>query len=189
MLLISPLRELQRLGKFWALVTLFACIFVPQTILAGDESISQGECKILLERLASVLTRRDALRPQTTLENPWERVLEAVARAPIQENLSGTTNFKVDFRGVPRVFDYNFAFFPSIILEERSQKDFPFGSDLPQFYSHKFVRALKDSSTPNYIRSHYGSYLKGGRLEALLFRRAIILKDIELRGANAFLDG
>ena len=88
-------------------------------------------------------------------------------------------------------FDADFAFVPLGILTQDHEAapermDRLAGVRLPEKYTQRFVDNLK-KLTPKKLEQKLEYYLSRDELDALIFRREVILKDIERRGDAAIL--
>jgi hypothetical protein len=103
----------------------------------------------------------------------------------LRGNVDGSKrNTRIDSKGVMRVFDHDFAFstglspIKSHVIEHPS--DILVGVDLPDFYTKEFAKNL-EQWTPQKIRKKLGYFITDAEIEGVIFRREILLKDMQLR--------
>lgn len=68
----------------------------------------------------------------------------------------------------------------------RAATAFPFGRALPETYSPEFVEGLR-TYTPDRIRASLRDHLQPEEIEGVLFRREVLLADIEAKGPGGVL--
>jgi len=103
----------------------------------------------------------------------------------LRGNVDGSKrNTRIDSKGVMRVFDHDFAFstglspIKSHVIEHPS--DILVGVDLPDFYTKEFAKNL-EQWTPQKIRKKLEFLITDAEIEGVIFRREILLKDMQLR--------
>jgi|GEM_PF-4694530 len=83
-------------------------------------------------------------------------------------------NMHVDKRGRAQVFDHGLAFWGDLNAVSKTS---PIGTTLPESgYTSTFLNAL-DSLVPDHLRKKFGDVLCKEEIDALIFRRAMILAD------------
>jgi hypothetical protein len=103
----------------------------------------------------------------------------------LRGNIDGSKrNTRIDGKGSMRVFDHDFAFstglspVKSAVIEHPS--DILVGVDLPDYYTKEFAGNLVQW-TPTKIRKKLEFLISEPEIEGVIFRREILLKDMELR--------
>lgn len=110
---------------------------------------------------------------------------DCMAAEFLRGNVDGTKrNARIDSKGVMRVFDHDFAFSTGLspvkshVIEDPSSV--LVGVDLPDFYTKKFAENLAQW-TPTKIRKKLEFLISEEEVEGVIFRREILLKDMQLR--------
>jgi hypothetical protein len=110
---------------------------------------------------------------------------DCMAAEFLRGNVDGSKrNVRIDGKGRMRVFDHDFAFstglspIKSHVIED--PQDILVGVDLPEFYTKEFAENLA-KWTPTKIRGKLEFLITDAEVEGVIFRREILLKDMELR--------
>lgn len=85
-----------------------------------------------------------------------------------------------------QVFDHDGAFSNSPAMPISRQ--YPMGFSLPDHYSPEFLRAIQDPQFEAQVRARFGAHLTPAEMDALLFRREVILEDLREKGPAARLN-
>ncbi|MBT3984064.1 MAG: hypothetical protein HOE90_22100 [Bacteriovoracaceae bacterium] len=94
------------------------------------------------------------------------------------------SNFHITPDGGVVRFDFDQDFAVGILDTSRAVS-FPIGRTLPEKYTQKFITSLS-SLEPSTIRSRFTDLLTEEEIEFVIYRREMILEDVENKGTQAF---